>query len=47
MMLYPSAGSTSSTMYDPGFRPVQMAMPLEPVTFCQIMVPPVPEVPPR
>lgn len=29
MMLYPSPDPSSSTMYDPGFRPVQMAMPLE------------------
>ena len=46
-MLYPSAGLTSSTTYVPAVRPVQMAVPFFPVTFCPMTVPPVPLVPPR
>lgn len=47
MMEYPSAGSTSSTTYDPGSSPVHMATPFLPVTFCPMTVPPVPLLPAR
>ena len=45
-MVYPSPGSTSSTIYDPGLRPVHIHIPLGPVFFCPITVPPVPDTPP-
>ena len=47
MMEYPSAGSTSSTIYVPAVSPIQMQVPFCPVTFWPMTVPPVPLVPPR